>query len=180
MIPLLIISEHYCSTTFFPLADTPPECSCPTGLCSKGWLNTCKAVPVCICSSPNNQQFCFCSSWNVSNPLPTHMPAIGFRLLAAIAAPAWEQLCTAHPRKHLKCCFHSSLEGGTVGRIWRSLLSRFLRILKKYSFCNDHNTEIIWLTKCSSSSLLHMLQNTPLALLFLWRMQSIVSTLCYC
>jgi len=54
---LLIISEYYCPTTFLPLADTPPECSCPICLCSKGWLNTREAVSECICSSPSNQRF---------------------------------------------------------------------------------------------------------------------------
>lgn len=99
---LLIISEYYCPTTFLPLANTSLECSCPICLCSKGWLNTREAVPGRICSSPNNQRFSLCSSWNLSNPLPTHTPTICFGLFGAVTVPVWEQLHTAHPQTHVK------------------------------------------------------------------------------
>lgn len=122
---LLIISEYYCPTTFLPLADTLPECSCSICLCSKGWLNTCEAMPVCFCSSPNNQRLSLCSSRNLNNPLPTHEPTICSGLVGAVTVPVWEQLHRVQPHKHVKSCFVSSLEGGTVGRMWRYCLSKF-------------------------------------------------------
>lgn len=126
----LIIPAYYCPATFLPLADTPPAPSCPICWCSGGWLKMRKAVPVRICSSPSKQRSSFCSCWNLSNPLPTHAPAICSGLLGAVA---WEQLHTTHPQKHVKRCFLSSLEGGTLGRVWSSLLSWFLRFLKNLS-----------------------------------------------
>lgn len=57
----------------------------------------------------------------------------------------WEQLHTAHPQRCVKCCFLSSLDGGTVGRVWRSSLSWFLKPLKKCLFCNDHNKMLFFL-----------------------------------
>lgn len=141
---LLIISEYYCPTTFLPLSDTLPGCSCSICSCSEGWLNTCEAMPVCICSSPNNRRLSLCSSWNLNNPLPTHEPTICSGLFGAVTVPVWEQLHRVHPHKHVESCFLSSLEGGTVGRTWTYPLSGFLRVLKKYLFCSDRNTEIMW------------------------------------
>lgn len=144
-----------------------------------------RSMPTCICTSPNNQCLSLCASWNLSHPLHTHVPTICLRLFGAVAVPLCEQLHRAHPRRRAKCCLLSSREGGRVGRIWRLPLPCLLRALKKCLFCSDHNREMTWLVKCSSS-LLDLLQNILLALSFLWSIVllsvilAVVRTLCCC
>lgn len=147
--PLLIISEYCCPTTLLPLADTPPGCLCLMGLCSKeGWAG----VKPCPCTFGVLITSALpCYSWKLCNPTCCH-------LLQAF----WWCCCThvravhtAHPQSCVKCCFLSSPEGGTVGRVWRSSLSWFLRLLKKYLFCNDHNKILF------SFSFIHTTKHTP-------------------
>lgn len=156
----LIISEYYCPTTLLPLAHTPPARSCHICLCREGWLKMHEAVPVHICSSLNNQRFFFCSSWNLSNLLPTHTPAICSGLFGAVAVPVSEQLHTALPQKLVKCCFLCSLEGEIVGKVWSSPHFCSLRVSKNTSSVMIHRNHLAY-------KMFFLPTHTPLSLTYL-------------